>query len=57
MNEAAAIAILITAAVANTGLLTGVFFRLGGVTRGHEDHGRRIDRLESRLITMEYGTQ
>lgn len=33
-------------AMANLGLLTGIFFRLGGLSKAHEDFSRRLELLE-----------
>lgn len=35
-------------ATANTGLLTGIFFRLGGLSRAHDDFCRRLQHLEGK---------
>jgi hypothetical protein len=43
--------LMIAAALANTGLLTGIFFRLGVFSRGHDDHGRRIGNLENHVFS------
>lgn len=34
-------------ALANTGLLTGIFFRLGGLSQAHDDMQRRLAKLET----------
>lgn len=47
MDAMAIIAALL--GTAQIGLLTGIFFRLGGVTATQEDHDRRIDNLEKRI--------
>lgn len=33
-------------AIANLGLLTGIFFRLGGLSKAHDDFTRRLDKIE-----------
>lgn len=43
--------VMVAAALANTALLTGIFFRLGVFSRGHEDHGRRIGNLENHVFS------
>lgn len=35
-------------AAANLGLLTGIFFRLGGLTKAHDDFSRRLERMEKK---------
>lgn len=34
--------------IANIGLLTGIFFRLGGLSRAHDDFSRRLNNLEGK---------
>lgn len=34
--------------LANIGLLTGIFFRLGGLSRAHDDFTRRLNTLEGK---------
>lgn len=46
MTAAAALAPETIFAIANIGLLTGIFFRLGGLTKAHDDFVRRLNRLE-----------
>jgi hypothetical protein len=36
-------------ALANIGLLTGIFFRLGGLTKTNENFGRRLEKLERKI--------
>lgn len=33
-------------AIANLGLLTGIFFRLGGLSKAHDDFSRRLEQIE-----------
>ena len=35
-------------AMANLGLLTGIFFRLGGLSKAHDDFVRRLDKIEGK---------
>ena len=34
--------------LAQVGLLTAIFMRLGYLTKGHEEHARRLDKLEGK---------
>ncbi|SFN45718.1 hypothetical protein SAMN05216224_105299 [Thioclava dalianensis] len=34
--------------LANVGLLTGIFFRLGGMSRAQDDFSRRLNNLEGK---------
>lgn len=36
-------------ALVNIGLLTGIFFRLGGLTQKHDDMQRRVGRIEEKI--------
>lgn len=36
-------------AAANLGLLTGIFFRLGGLTKAHDDLTRRLEQIERKV--------
>lgn len=35
-------------ALVNTGLLTGIFFRMGGLSKAHDDFVRRLNILEAK---------
>lgn len=35
--------------IANIGLLTGIFFRLGGLSKAHDDFSRRVNNLEGKV--------